>query len=298
MPLIKPERLKHWREKRSLSMAELAERSNIDKSTIFRIESSTTERKTRANVVRELAAALAIKEEDLMSDGPLPTEKAEPMTEPTQEMSFQLTHQIANAYAFAQMRFGVTPQTLAELAPLLFVMVAEDCQEKRREAFHALAAFNRTEETLLGEHRTSVRALLTMEGQSVDANDVFGRQFDHPNGYPYFFERGQTPVGKWNPFTHHVNAWFQAREEDEGIKSWGEAGPRYKICRTEALKFVGGDEELADALLDGHAAIRELPRELLKKTDDALEKRQEFIRKAVAENPWVDFKVVFEESSD
>ncbi|MBZ4416847.1 helix-turn-helix domain-containing protein [Myxococcus sp. RHSTA-1-4] len=42
MPKINPLRLKYWRQKKHLSLVDLAEKSAVDKATIHRIERSTS----------------------------------------------------------------------------------------------------------------------------------------------------------------------------------------------------------------------------------------------------------------
>ena len=46
---------------------------------------------------------------------------------------------------------------------------------------------------------------------------------------------------------------------------WSGGPPKYRVCKDEALKLVGGDEQAAEEVISGRAPLQELPPELLGK---------------------------------
>jgi transcriptional regulator with XRE-family HTH domain len=112
---INPQRLTHWREKRTMSMVDLADRSSVDKSTIFRMENGDTE-KTQANVLGKIAKALNVSEEELTSEAEPVTEKPRRDAQDKSQVSFRLEKGFRNAFAFVCRRYDINPTTVLKLA--------------------------------------------------------------------------------------------------------------------------------------------------------------------------------------
>ena len=284
MPDINPRRLKHWRTKRNLSMEELAERSSVNKSTIYRIENDPPpKRKTRANVVREIAKALNVSEEELALEAdPVPDQpRREP--EDKSQVSFKLANWTRNALSFASRRYRVYPSTILELAPLLFVMVAEDSLRKRAERLSAHHVPRMEIGTLPRSYRDAAERLegyTQDEASSIRSKDIFGREMDGPDVQPdRHLPKNVDRVGEWNPFEAHIREWFEQTGEAGGIRDW-ECGPFYSVCREEALAFACGDEDMATALEEGWVGVHELPAEL--RSGDMAELRLQWLRDKAA----------------
>ncbi|WNG19123.1 helix-turn-helix domain-containing protein [Cystobacter fuscus] len=280
MPNINPRRLKHWRTKRSLSMEELAATSSVNKSTIYRIESAAPpKRKTRANVLRELAKALNVKEEELaVESDPVPDKPAREPKDRSQ-VSFNLGNRDRNALSFVSRRYRINPSTIVELAPLLFVMVAEDSLRKRAERLSALHAARLASGTLPSTYSDAAERFEHAEARSIRIRDIFGRQMDDPDIQPPQLPKDVDQVGQWNPLEAHIKEWFARTGEMGGISDW-ECGPSYSVCREVALAFAGGDEDLATALEEGWMGVHEVPAEL--RSNDKAEQRLQWMRDRVA----------------
>src|SRR4051794_31531914 len=106
---INPQRLKHWREKRNMSMQDLADRSSIDKSTIYRIESGPPKRKIRTSVLSNIAKALSVSEEELTSEADPMVEERRRKVQEKSQVSFRLGKGPRNAFSFVSQRYRVKP---------------------------------------------------------------------------------------------------------------------------------------------------------------------------------------------
>ncbi len=280
MPNINPRRLKHWRTKRSLSMEELAERSSVDKSTIYRIESDLPpKRSTRAHVLRGIARALNVPEEELALEADPVPDKPSREPQDKSQVSFKLENWSRNAFSFVSRRYGVKRSTIMELAPLLFVMVAEDSLRKRTERLSALHAARMESGTLPSNYSDAAERFEQDEARSIGSKDIFGRRMDDPDIQPPQLPKHVDWVGKWNPFEAHIREWFERSGEPGGIRDW-ERGPFYSVCREAALTLACGDEDMAIALQDGWVGVHELPAEL--RSADMAEQRLQWLRARVA----------------
>lgn len=280
MPHINPRQLKHWRTKRSLSMEDLAEASSVDKSTIYRIEVAPPPKKSiRAHVLRALARGLDVKEEQLADEAEPVAEKPRREPQDRSQVTFKLGSPPRNALSFVSRRYRINPTTIIELAPLLFVMVAEDSLRKRAERLSALHAARLGSGTLPSTYTDAAERFEEDEARSIRARDIFGLQLNDPDIQPPPLPRGVDPVGQWNPFELHVREWFERSGEVGGIHEW-ECGPVYSVCREAALAFAGGDEDLATALQEGWVGVHEVPAEL--RGSDMAEQRLQWLRARVA----------------
>ncbi|CAH2606107.1 Helix-turn-helix transcriptional regulator (plasmid) [Rhodovastum atsumiense] len=259
---INPQRLKHWREKRNMSMADLADRSSVDKSTIFRIESGQA-KTTRANVVGKIAKALNVPEKELTSEAEPVAEQHRRNTQDKSQVSFRLENRFRNAFAFVCWRYDINQTTILKLAPLLFVMVAEDSLRKRVERLSMIRSAQGNSEALPWIYRDAAERFEQDEERSIRSKDIFGLQLNDPSIQPLDFFKDVDWVGQCNPFEAYIKDWFERTGEAGGIDHWEEAGPHFSICSELALDFACGDEAMAMALLDGTVGLHEVPHELL-----------------------------------
>ena len=66
-------RLKHWRERRAMSIRDLSDKSKVSSATIVAVEK--TGNAPRPNVIRRLAAALDVTLDELIDDSPATLEQ-------------------------------------------------------------------------------------------------------------------------------------------------------------------------------------------------------------------------------
>lgn len=273
MRYINPKQLKHWRTKRGLSMEDLASRATLDKSTINRIEnSSKPKRPIRDSNLNLVAEALDVSAEQLADEAdPIPDPpRREPQAK--SQVTFRWENWTRNAMSFVSWRYRVKHSTIMELAPLLFMMVAEDSLRKRAEKLSALVAARgplpKPYSDWAEEHERK-------ESKSIQAKDIFGRLLNDWDWQPPQLPDDVEEVGQRNPLEAHIAEWFQQTGE-AGSLSW----PVYHLCREKALAAAGGDEELATALQEGWAGLHEMPHELW--GDDMAEQRLQWLRAKVA----------------
>lgn len=267
MPRINPTRLKHFRGLRRMSLDELADRSKVHKSSLHRIEKGgvTT---TRDNNLNKIAKALGVSPEELTSDADPVVQDQRSAPQDKSQVSFRLENRFRNAFALVSQRYPVDPVTIVRLAPLLFVMVAEDSLRRRMKRLSALNAARAAYGPL--PMYDSNGEFEQVEKNSILSRDIFGRQLEDGMTQE-FFNIDSDFVGQWNPFGAYIKDWFEQAGEAGGISEWDWDGLYYSICPEEALVSACGDESVAMALLDGTVGLHEVPDDLAGNADERLE---------------------------
>ncbi len=74
----------------------------------------------------------------------------------------------------------------------------------------------------------------------------------------------------------HLKEAAAASSGGPSIETFGRHWTSYKVCDEYAMKLAGGDEELAESILNGHVLLHEIPRQLLR--TDAIVARQAWLR--------------------
>jgi len=258
-------------------MADLAHRSGVDKSTIFRIENGSA-KTTRVNILDKLAKGLGVPLEELTSCA-APVHDQQPAPKDKSQVSFRLENNFRNAFSLLARRYSVSPTTVIKLAPLLFVMVAEDSLRRRKERLSALRAAQKAYGPVPSHYIDDTRQFEWAEENSILSRDVFGRQLDDDMEQD-FWPPDADAVGRWNPFEVYINEWFERIGETGGISYWGESGLEYSVCLEEALSLACGDEMAAKSLLDGDVGIHELPDEF--RSAENASQRLEWLRSRIA----------------
>ncbi|QDM40811.1 helix-turn-helix transcriptional regulator [Altererythrobacter sp. TH136] len=281
MTHIDPTILRAQRKKLRMSMADLAQRSGVNKTTIARIERGEMTSNRRYTVAR-LCAHLKLNADQLA--GLVPLEVA-PSVTPEQakgQLNARVSNGTRNALALVAKRYQVSAGHIIEFAPLLFHMMASEslCHRRRnlaqlRQARDAVSALESSFGHLSGRLVDDYTAdeIDRLEERSINGKDIVGRTLvdgDHaedPLAWDYIHE-DQNPfvaflrnrLGSAQPFT----------DSSDTLDGWsGWRSPSYSICREEALTYFDGDEDAADALLNGVFAITELPKDLREAEDPA-----------------------------
>lgn len=278
MSMMNPRRLKFWRDQRKLSMAELADLAAVATSTVFRIENTEGMRKTRGAVLRALAEALNVSLDELSSE-------TEPVHKPVEERpksntTVTLSNMARNAYRLVAQRYGVKPRTIQELAPLLFLLVAEQSLKSRASELEELASQAERYADGPAALNDALGDFICREHKSIHLRDLFGRHLDAPNAQPRWAFGDADELGHWNPLENHLREWLQNTDEQAEL-IWQEDGPHYRICRESALELAKGNEELATALQNGNIGFHEIPKELLEPEKE--EELHEWGRSKIAE---------------
>ena len=129
---IHPKRLQDLRKRMKLSRCKLAEKSGVSERQIGRVEASNTDVPVRMNTMIKLASALGVDAEMLLDDpstlDPLPVPPSQDV-----QLSIKISSQVRLAYDLVKHRYGPSQKDIINLAPLLFVLLAEGSLSWRRQ---------------------------------------------------------------------------------------------------------------------------------------------------------------------
>ncbi len=282
---IRPELLRELRRRQGLRLHTLAERAGISKDSVWRIENGM-QPGNREDTQRRLARALGVEPGMLTGERPLP----EVVEAPRGRWTVEISQAARNAAVLAARRYRVSEPLIVELAPLLFVLAAEESLGRRRallaELETALAKATEAGEQMphlagIGEASEPVHAAVVAEEKSVSARDVFAQDLD-PDTIAALGDGGGD-LGTDNPFA--VFLAENARRASIGAPNLAAvtrltpSGVTALLCGGEALEAAGGDAALAQAVLDGRIALAEMPRALWQDQAARLEWLQSQLKK-------------------
>lgn len=246
-------RLRQLREARSFTQEGLALESGVSERTLSRLENG--ESSPRKVTGERLAKALRVDPAILTGEKPIPPDLAHTgasVEEAAYQLNVRVRPAVRNAYELAARQYKVSVTKIAQLAPLLFVIVAEaslshrraklsECQTKMDELREAVDKLPR------GNVPMEDDDIWWEEEESLSKNEVFG-----PNA-----------ADSDNPFATYLEA-LAARYagDDVSIDAVAPNWTGYRVCRSAALALAEGDEALRDSLLTGEALIHQIPRGL------------------------------------
>ena len=285
---IDPIRLKELRKRKRLSRAQLAEQSRISQRQIARLESgAATESKARDRTVNELARALGVEPGVLTGEKPMPAASASPHREDgvSRQVSAQLQPAASLAYALIKRRYGIGLTTLFNVAPLMFVLLAEGSFVWRRERLkEAKEAANRLW-SLGPAYRTFQLAAgytedgASVEQRSIERRDLFGEIVrDHTRE-----THDLDGVDDSNPFAEYLRDFAAKINDPEIVRIWDfihdrgplKSFPEFEICEGDVDRFANGSKKLNKVFRWGLLRIDHMPEELL--ADDAIDRRQKWL---------------------
>ena len=274
-----------------LSQQALADKcKHVSKKTISRIENGKGDN-IRKHTLDELANALQMKPDDL-------AKAPEDMTTGTpanRKFRTYVDTDVALAYAVVEHRYNVSYQSLVEMAPLFFALLAEGSLawrwEKLAEMDEVVDRLRDWEKS--GGHPSYVPALVEMENYalveeqaSIESCDLFGDSFSaRADGLGY------SPYRR-NPFSEYLKKLVADIGHDipgyEGIlelqsldsiddcffRAEGKL-PEYSICKPQIERITERNSKAKHALAYGHVKVTDIPEELL--GDEASEKRVQWI---------------------
>jgi hypothetical protein len=94
-----------------------------------------------------------------------------------------------------------------------------------------------------------IKERFAAELESIESQDLFAASLDHrivDNTFSDFLSALAAEIGGDTTFDAYM---------------WRDY-PEYHLCPEEALHFVDGDTELADAIVQGHIALHEMPKDI------------------------------------
>ena len=267
---IDPESLKALRTGKGWSRRQLADRSRVSERQLARIESAHDPVPVRMTTFKKIAQALGVDGEKLSGANSVPRnpEKLEDVG-----LRVRVSPQLQLAYDLVSFRYGPTRREIVELAPLLFVLLAEGSLAWRLERAEKVdALIGRLQE--LGRHTALYCASFleyVQEGNeceraSISKPDLMGndvRREEWGDGYEgvpfcdYLCKLAEdmriAGIVDFYPDTSDATVGFET--------IWG-AEP-YEVCR-DVLGELTGESKLARrALLHGDVRLSQIPKELL-----------------------------------
>jgi len=269
--MIDAERLKQLRTLRGFTQEELAQRGRVNKQTVYRLEKGKKAGRPRTH--GQLAQALGVHPEVLTGEKPIPSEISQPSATTADEAAYQLNVRVdaavRNAFELVARRYRISVPKIAQLAPLLLVIIAEGSLRHRREnldelkaALRRLYEFEDISSKLQSKFPHIPFPNIDWEDQdeaikaeelSIERRDLFAQgRFD-----PY----GSQDENEDNPFTAYLKGLTAGYDDDITIRSLGPTSTEYRVCRSEAIELTESDE-YTERLLDGEVPIHRMPRDL------------------------------------
>ncbi len=259
IPLV----LKTVRERRGLTQEDLAQRAKLDKQTVCRLETDKSkEGSTRPHTIDGLAQALRTDPDILTGKRPLPdADDDDRSAHDLSRLNFGVSTQFRNAMYLVAERYNVKYSGIVELAPFLFCWAAEASLRQRRErlasaeaALSALRDSDNSMEHLQPFDFSELQEKIDAEKESIDCHDIWGKgtEFAVDGDYPF-----DTPFA-----TFLANLTNEIGDDATFKEYMWDDFPFYRVCAQEALSLIGGDNELAEAILEGNIALHQMPKEL------------------------------------
>ena len=290
---IDAERLKQLRDRKGWSRAVLAERSQISVRQITRIETGEAKgTKVRSLTISRLAKALNVESGVLTSDEPLPGATRPGGVGISRQVSAWIMPEVSLAYAVIKMRYGINLTSLVNMAPLLFVLLAEGSLVWRREKLQELKdALQPVDDLVVGYRRfvggasAHVTEGVSLEEQSIENRDLFGETI----AYSGAFDLGHDP-DKHNPFADYLRELAERIGDPDIVKDgWiHDDGPlkelpAFLICAGDVDRFTGNSDRLKEALRLGLIRLNDMPDKLF--ADGAEDERIEWLEQAFEDLP-------------
>ena len=198
--IIHPKRLRSLRERMNLSRRKLAEKSGVSERQIGRVEASDTNVLVRMNTMIKLASALGV-DADMLADDPTAIDPLPVPPSQDVQLSVKISSQVRLAYDLVKHRYGPSQKDIINLAPLLFVLLAEGSLSWRRQWLEeAKAAMERLKQ--LSSERESLNPeeldlewdeSFEAEQESIKKKELLGDEILSGKGYWDSSDHMETP---------------------------------------------------------------------------------------------------------
>lgn len=279
MSTINPQKLIFLRKEAKLTAEALAVEAGVGRATITRLENGTAGA-TRAETARRLANALKCQVADLFT--PPAAEQSQTLFNDRVPLSISISSAAQNALELVAMRYNETRETILELAPLLFDLLARESLLERSRNLEelwlrrdAVASMAERYSHLGGRflHDQQAEEAEIREETSIRNRDIRAAYVLDDDSLEDAFVPADYDDECNNPFVDHLNRRLSAvRPNGDTAPSldvwpvW--RSPSYEIGSEEALAIARGDEELARAILSGAVTLAKLPKNLRVSDDE------------------------------
>jgi len=293
MSTINPQKLIFLRKEAKLTAEALAVEAGVGRATITRLENGTAGA-TRAETARRLANALKCQIADLFT--PPAAEQSQTIFTDRVPLSISISSAAQNALELVAIRYNETRETILELAPLLFDLLARESLLERSRHLAELC-IRRDAVASMGEHYSHLggRFLHDWQAEEVESREETSiRNRDIRAVYVLDDDRVEDAFVPTdyddecnNPFVDYLNRRLvNVKSDSETAPSlhvwpvW--RSPSYEIGSEEALAIARGDEDLARAILSGAVPLAKIPKNL--RNPDAEEARIDWMREQKAKH--------------
>ncbi len=297
---VDPERLRDAMARKGLSVKALARKASsgehkISERTIARLRSGKEAGGVRLQTIVALAAALDMQPGILT--GELPAPNADPPESaffPETRWNIRLPKAIRAAYNLVAIRYRVPPARIVELAPLVFLLMAEQSLASRKQRLDEMRKAYAARQKLAEQVRhlplnaafdSELEGIYEAEKSSIDQRDLFAEALldDKRLRMAQFYE--DYDEDRHNPFAAFLRALageLDAPEASTDIYTVSRYRAEYTLCSEHALVLADGNETLAADILDGSIPLHDLPSEF--RRGDAKAARLEWFRQKAAEH--------------
>ena len=271
---INPARLGDLLGKYPNSQKELAAKIGTDVGTLSRWKSGKVKTLRSDNLAR-LCEALGTTPTELCADGPLPESSKDSDAANRGQVTMMLDTACRNALALVARRYGVTRQQIVEVAPLLFLVIAEESLSHRRKQLqlHENSAPRHLREWLKAPFDPEDQELLGIEERSIEERDLFAA---HVVGWDENYSKD-------NPFALFLSEKLSETKLRGGkVVIWdGDESPSYMIGIDELVDLIGNDKNAWRLVLKGKVALAEMPGDIRKATPEI---RASWVKEKAAQN--------------
>ena len=298
---IRVDRVKELRARSGKSQGQIARAANIGPRHLKRIEGTAKETCTvQEKTLLGLARGFKVPPEVLKGEADIPEDygnaASAQATRTVRQTTIRLDARSTLNYDLLERRYGVSLQDVANIAPLLFAIHAEQSLRRRRRLNKAHMA---SIEQLIGLAETfpNLKSIVgypdsdtwfeesdehLSEAASIESHDIFADQVRND------FPGDSSP----NPFVAHLDeilddlndpalaqiSRFEDIPFDAVMYFPGDRIPSHEVCRSDLLEISGSDPEALFALTFGVVRLQDIPADLMPR--DRLVERVTWLRDA------------------
>jgi transcriptional regulator with XRE-family HTH domain len=278
---VNPKTLSDRRKALRLTLDDLSERSKVDRQTIHRLERGDRSG-ARIVTVEKLAKALRCQPEDLQREPTVELRKSDGGE--LSQVSHRVDTAIKNAYWLVCERYKVSEADIVRVAPLLFVLAAEQSLKYRRDMIDKWWSLQEAVEKAAADlkhlppgtiyPRNDALAANEVELESIEAHDIFG---DLVNKELLDHDLSRDYENPFVSFLQEVSLPFRSKVSPVIFER---SSAFYIVCEERIQQIAGDDPDIVKALTYGEIELRDIPKEQLEAT---AESRLEWLRTHLAE---------------
>ena len=251
---IHPEALKAARERQQMTQEQLAKAAGCTKDTVSRWERGTSKR-VRSHLRKPLCNALGVKWEKLTTSPERISDQPRDIFGQTL-IKMLVSKRARAALQLVALRYNIKPRDVVELAPLLFLIIAERSLMDRKQRLDELDVLIEEASRSLPKHMFGIVAPRNVYGEdpsheeklSIEAKDIFGLKLPDPS------DENEERRQEANPFINFILDLTRELPKDavDFIETYdGDEIDDYQIAGDTLRERTGitDDEERGEELL-------------------------------------------------